>query len=203
MAHSTPITTTTTTEPTVQLSKSWKPLLSRSYAQRPLGRHPVFKAEFVYASSRPCTSVQIAGDWADWQPQLMSLEQPGLWSIIVLLPTGHHVFRFVVDGQHVLSSRHPVCDGLNWRVVHGPATMGAKPTSMSPFYLWAAGMLERVGIVGAVDDLAGVPTVGGGALGGETRRRMVDCVADLGCTSLIMGVVAAYLVFTTLVKVIW
>ena len=47
-------------------------------------------------------TVQIAGDFNNWQPQLNPMErigESGVWQTKITLPEGHYRYRYVVDGQ--------------------------------------------------------------------------------------------------------
>jgi 1,4-alpha-glucan branching enzyme len=47
-------------------------------------------------------SVQVAGDFNDWQPSKLSLEkvgESGVWQASAKLPPGKYRYRLVVDGQ--------------------------------------------------------------------------------------------------------
>ena len=47
-------------------------------------------------------SVQVAGDFNDWQPSKMPLEkvgESGVWQALMKLPAGRYRYRLVVDGQ--------------------------------------------------------------------------------------------------------
>lgn len=47
------------------------------------------------------TSVQLVGDFTNWQANPISLKrQPdGIWSVTVEIPPGTYHYRFLVDGQ--------------------------------------------------------------------------------------------------------
>ena len=46
-------------------------------------------------------SVQLAGDFTQWQERPISLQKgaDGVWRTAVLLPPGKHHYRFLVDGE--------------------------------------------------------------------------------------------------------
>jgi 1,4-alpha-glucan branching enzyme len=47
------------------------------------------------------SSVQLAGDFTQWQERPVSLQKgaDGVWQTTVQLPPGTHHYRFIVDGQ--------------------------------------------------------------------------------------------------------
>ncbi len=47
------------------------------------------------------TSVQLTGDFTDWQQRPLNMEKgaDGIWRAAVELPPGAHHYRFLVDGQ--------------------------------------------------------------------------------------------------------
>ncbi len=47
------------------------------------------------------TSVQLAGDFSDWdkKPVALKKDRNGLWKATLSLPTGPHQYRFLVDGR--------------------------------------------------------------------------------------------------------
>ncbi len=54
------------------------------------------------------TSVQLAGDFSDWDknPIKLKKDRTGLWKATVPLPAGTHQYRFLVDGRW---SDDPAC----------------------------------------------------------------------------------------------
>lgn len=51
--------------------------------------------------------VSLVGDFNDWQPGAhpMTRQPDGSWTIQVPLHHGHHLYRFLVDGQPTLDPR--------------------------------------------------------------------------------------------------
>jgi 1,4-alpha-glucan branching enzyme len=51
--------------------------------------------------------VSLVGDFNDWQPGVhpMTRQPDGSWTIQVPLHHGHHLYRFLVDGQPALDPR--------------------------------------------------------------------------------------------------
>lgn len=88
----------------------------------PAPKPQIVQAEFVYADGG--RSVSLCGDWNSWLPQPMEKEPDGngIWSTVVLVPTGLREFCYLVDGRYQVSRRHPTnAQGTaNWRTVHGP-----------------------------------------------------------------------------------
>jgi len=52
-------------------------------------------------------TVALVGDFNDWNPEVQPMHRhpDGSWSTQVQLHHGHHLYRFVVDGEHVLDPR--------------------------------------------------------------------------------------------------
>lgn len=185
--------------------------LSRSYSARPLGRTLLVKAEFVYADPGAKHSVSLHGDWNDWTGIALNREEEetDLWSCVAVVPTGHREFYYVVDGNCVVSTRHPVsvCRTKNWRNVHGPRTSEPKTDSRTAFYRWAQGRLEGLGLVAAPGDL-GNSLMG---MGGEiehpctTRRRdgYWDNIRELGWGTLVVAAFSFYLVGVAVLAVVF
>lgn len=48
--------------------------------------------------------VSLAGDFNEWNPisHPLGRREDGWWSIEVMLPHGHHQYRFLVDGEPAL-----------------------------------------------------------------------------------------------------
>mmetsp|Transcript_464 Transcript_464/g.838 ORF Transcript_464/g.838 Transcript_464/m.838 type:complete len:188 (-) Transcript_464:399-962(-) len=85
------------------------------------GRQEV-NTEFIYGEVGSNAKVFLCGDWNDWTP--VSMEYQGVWSKIVKIPSGYHEYCFVVNGQPVVSSAHPVASSrtVNWRTIAAPKT---------------------------------------------------------------------------------
>jgi 1,4-alpha-glucan branching enzyme len=47
----------------------------------------------------------VAGDFNHWNPFPMQRRDDGWWFIQIMLPHGHHQYRFLVDGMPVLDPR--------------------------------------------------------------------------------------------------
>ena len=56
---------------------------------------------FFFAAPR-AKSVQLVGDFNAWHPFPMHRQIDGWWYIQVMLPHGHHQYRFMVDGRPML-----------------------------------------------------------------------------------------------------
>lgn len=143
--------------------------LARSHAQRPLARTELVKAEFVFADPPAADACEIVlhGDWDDWAGKAMRREEPGLWSVVCVVPTGHRRFGFCIDGEWTISQRHPREEGarVNWRDVLGPRRM---PAQRSAFYRWARDTLEGFGVV-AMPDAGELPGLYGRRIGPAER----------------------------------
>ena len=52
-------------------------------------------------SAPDATSVQLVGDFTQWQNRPVSLQKDadGIWRAVVKLPPGEHHYRFLVDGE--------------------------------------------------------------------------------------------------------
>ncbi|KAI0562299.1 hypothetical protein FGB62_62g235 [Gracilaria domingensis] len=115
------------------------------------------RTEFVFCASQPYSSVLLCGDWCDWHPIHMNLEQgkrsaaPSdsralhastssaltptvvdcVWSVITVVPNGYREFFYMVDGTTMLSTKHPTnAQGTrNWRTVYGPPRRGRNRAS--------------------------------------------------------------------------
>lgn len=51
-------------------------------------------------------SVALSGSFNEWSTSLHSLapgRSPGVWTVVVALPPGEHLFMFVVDGAQWVS----------------------------------------------------------------------------------------------------
>ena len=57
------------------------------------------RAEFTCHAPQ-ASSVFLAGTFNDWKPDTLAMERntEGTWRLTLALPTGHHEFKFVVDG---------------------------------------------------------------------------------------------------------
>lgn len=51
--------------------------------------------------------VSLVGEFNHWQPEAhpMQRQPDGAWIVQALLPHGHHLYRFLVDGRPVLDPR--------------------------------------------------------------------------------------------------
>jgi 1,4-alpha-glucan branching enzyme len=49
----------------------------------------------------------VAGAFNDWAPQDMARGIDGIWRLTVLLPTGTHAYRFLVDGVWMPDPSNP------------------------------------------------------------------------------------------------
>jgi len=68
----------------------------RLYGPRQIGGSVLFTASYPQASS-----VQIAGDFNNWQPDKnpMKKNSEGAWQTSIVLSKGLYKYRFVVDGR--------------------------------------------------------------------------------------------------------
>mmetsp|Transcript_14998 Transcript_14998/g.30489 ORF Transcript_14998/g.30489 Transcript_14998/m.30489 type:complete len:466 (-) Transcript_14998:1470-2867(-) len=104
------------------------------------------KTEFVWADGAE-NDVKLSGSWNGWMPVQMFHEGDGLWSVITPVPIGPHEFKFIVDGEWCLSTRHPtVWEGdekNNIRLIRAPTkyTAPEKRPEMEP----ATAVLSRKG----------------------------------------------------------
>jgi chromosome partitioning protein len=75
---------------------------AKSAATPPLGAE-VMKEGVTFRVHFPrAKSVQVAGDFNDWNPQegaMLDTEGPGIWSKVLRLKPGIYQYRFVVDGH--------------------------------------------------------------------------------------------------------
>lgn len=84
--------------------------------------------EFVFVNTEGAgeKDVKLAGSWNGWYPiQMYKEDTEGTWSVLTPCPRGRVEFKFVVDGQWVLSTNHPsttddVAEANNVRVIKGP-----------------------------------------------------------------------------------
>jgi len=71
-------------------------------AGQPAGHSPceLKKIEF-FLNASSAKSVKLAADFTDWEKSPLDLDKiaDGVWHAAVLLPPGHHSYRFIVDGQ--------------------------------------------------------------------------------------------------------
>lgn len=94
------------------------------------------QTEFVYRGDEDYSRVHVCGDWSNWRPIGMHLEEESnkgnlrrrtnnpsrIWSVITPVTIGYHEFCFMTDCHMTVSRRHPTTrDGKrNWRTVRGP-----------------------------------------------------------------------------------
>lgn len=67
-------------------------------------RHSLRPIHF-YCHAPEARAVQLAGDFSRWNPLAMQRHDEGWWFIQVMLAHGHHQYRFLIDGKHVLDPR--------------------------------------------------------------------------------------------------
>jgi len=86
---------------------------------------PSALTEFVWVEGAEA-SAYVCGSWDNWRPHKLYHEGAGLWSSILRVPVGTREFRFIIDGEWMVSSRHPAlgdqCKGEqmnNVRVIVG------------------------------------------------------------------------------------
>ena len=60
-----------------------------------------------YCDAPKANNVWLVGDFNHWNPTAtpMARRVDGWWFVQVLLPHGHHHYRFVVDGRPILDPR--------------------------------------------------------------------------------------------------
>ena len=77
------------------------PASSSVSVAKPLGPCQVGDNVIFVASYPDAKSVQIAGDFNNWQPEKnpMKKTEDGAWHARINLPKGTHHYRFVVDGH--------------------------------------------------------------------------------------------------------
>jgi 1,4-alpha-glucan branching enzyme len=83
------------------ISSTMNPGASGISSTKPLGPCQVGDSVIFVASYPQAGSVQIAGDFNDWQPEKtpMRVANDGSWQARVPLAKGTYHYRFVVDGQ--------------------------------------------------------------------------------------------------------
>lgn len=55
-------------------------------------------------------TVKIAGDFNDWQPQLMEKGSENCWKFLIDLPEGEYHYKYFVDGEWEVDETSPVTD---------------------------------------------------------------------------------------------
>ncbi len=83
------------------ISSAMNPGTSNISSTKPLGPCQVGDSVIFVASYPQAASVQIAGDFNNWQPEKnpMRRASDGSWQTRVPLAKGTYHYRFVVDGQ--------------------------------------------------------------------------------------------------------
>ena len=71
-------------------------------------KHPYLGKEMLkpinfYCAAPRARSVEIAGDFTQWQPFPMKRAVDGWWFAQLQLSHGHHQYRFLVDGRPILN----------------------------------------------------------------------------------------------------
>ncbi len=61
-----------------------------------------FKPENFYCAAPSAQSVELVGDFNNWQPMPMQRSVDGWWFTQIQLCHGHHQYRFMVDGKPML-----------------------------------------------------------------------------------------------------
>ncbi|MGA2246249.1 MAG: glycoside hydrolase family 13 [Verrucomicrobiota bacterium] len=79
-------------------SRPWS-FIRHSAAGRQYGPHK--QVSFFCAAPR-AKSVELVGDFNEWQPLPMTRSMDGWWLAQVELCHGHHQYRFLTDGQPTL-----------------------------------------------------------------------------------------------------
>jgi len=64
--------------------------------------HNSHKPVSFFCAAPHAKSVELVGDFNHWQPFPMSKSADGWWLAQVELCHGHHLYRFLVDGQPML-----------------------------------------------------------------------------------------------------
>jgi len=79
-----------------------KKVAIKKTAKKPYGVRKV-RGGVVFTACYPnASSVQVAGDFNGWQPQLTpmtKIDDQGTWQVKLPLTAGSYRYRFVVDGQ--------------------------------------------------------------------------------------------------------
>ena len=73
--------------------------LGQKEAASPYSAHRSLRAINFYCNDARACSVQIAGDFNQWQPQPLERRLDGWWFVQIQLCHGHHHYRFLVDGK--------------------------------------------------------------------------------------------------------
>uniref|UniRef100_A0A7S1XD93 AMP-activated protein kinase glycogen-binding domain-containing protein n=1 Tax=Compsopogon caeruleus TaxID=31354 RepID=A0A7S1XD93_9RHOD len=75
-------------------------------------------------AARGLDMVALCGDWNHWTPipMIRDLRDRRVWAVITLVPAGYHEFCYIVNGEHRVSTGHPLTadESCNWRYVKGP-----------------------------------------------------------------------------------
>jgi 1,4-alpha-glucan branching enzyme len=66
------------------------------------GAHDSHKPVSFFCAAPHAQSVELAGDFNQWQPFPMKRSVDGWWLAQVELTHGHHQYRFLVDGEPML-----------------------------------------------------------------------------------------------------
>jgi len=54
--------------------------------------------------------VKIAGDFNEWQPQLMEKGSENCWKFLIDLPEGEYHYKYFVDGDWMVDDTNHVTD---------------------------------------------------------------------------------------------
>ena len=67
--------------------------------------HNSHKPVSFFCAAPSAKTVELAGDFNDWQPLPMTRSVDGWWMAQVELCHGHHQYQFLVDGRPMLDPR--------------------------------------------------------------------------------------------------
>lgn len=106
------------------------------------------QTEFVYIARCDYSTVHLCGDWSDWRPIAMSVEndKQRVWSVITPVPSGYCEFCYIADGHVTISRKHPTTSDCsrNWRNVYGPPSTAAKAAWKESFHVRLHRSMDRL-----------------------------------------------------------
>jgi len=80
-------------------------LMQNQSAAARLAAEQTLRTVRFYCAAPGAKTVQIAGDFNHWRPLNMQRSVDGWWSIQLEMRHGHHCYRFLVDGKHMVDPR--------------------------------------------------------------------------------------------------
>ena len=89
---------------------------------RPVAQ-PLRKAVSFYCAAPHAQSVQLAGDFNQWQPQSMQPSVDGWWFAMIHLNPGYHQYLYLIDGKPALDphatgvARNEQNEAVSWVTV--------------------------------------------------------------------------------------